>query len=428
MHTDHDIADTARRDQEPIHNWRDIFLAILPFLTILVIDVVPKILVEAGLMTWDSPNMKALTSGLSSLAVITFVIISSLAWRQKWPDWAASWYLFYVVVPIGLIGWVLNLFINKNSAIMLNLQSIFLYQIIPLVVALLLYVLIRQHRIRVLLAAWPVLYLLWLPNMEFVADSIEVIIKILSTVLICLVIALFMRGRDWRLGFYATLAANLVVGFMFSFAGTYHGGTLPFTAPGPSLVEVLRSLIPQYLATSAILVGPFFAWIFRHDGMAQGKVARIGYHLASGGLLLIIIANLAGLMIGMDRTFRQSVFLTNRVLGSEIILGIIIYIIGLFMLYRGAQFASGVHAWFVRLLLVVLPLAIPIALILPLFSWTVSVSDLYGIPQLWRLPHDLVYLLGVVWLLLSAWLITRNFEYPISEAPSAKTSEAALSG
>ena len=75
---------------------------------------------------------------------------------------------------------------------------------------------------------------------------------------------------DWRAGLYAVLAMNLAVGALFAYAGIYYGGTLPFVAPGPNAVEVARSLIPQYLATSALLLGVLFAWKLRQAGQAGG--------------------------------------------------------------------------------------------------------------------------------------------------------------
>jgi hypothetical protein len=422
--TNRENFDPGGRKKLSTHGRGEIFLAALPFVLILVADVLPKILVEAGLLSWEAPAWEVLNTTLSVLLIATFLLIIILGWHQKWPTWSASWFPFFALVPFGLVSWLLNLLLEKNSATALNLQSIFLYQLIPLMVAVLLYAVTRIDRVRGLLAALPVLYILWSPNMEFVADPIEVSIKIISSILICLAIAFILRRGDWRSGFLVILAVNLVIGFLYSYAGSYHGGTLPFTASGPNIVEVLRSLIPQYLATSAILLGPLFAWMFRQEGLASGRVGKFSYHLVLAGLFLVIIANLAGLMVGLEYSSTTSMLFSKNVLVMEIILGLASYGFGIYLLYKDSRQFGDAYSFAERLLLIVLPLALPIALVLPFFSWRISISRLYGIPLLWKLPHDLAYTLGVIWLLLSVWLITRKREDPTLLASLVDSPEA----
>jgi uncharacterized Tic20 family protein len=413
-------------EKTPDAGWGKIALAVLPFVLYLLIDIIPKLVVEAGLLTWEADSMRLLTTTLGILALEALLVVLIVAWRQKWPLWSASWFMIFVLVPTLLFLWLVSLLIKEGRLSQIFDQGLPAYFVVPVAVAVLLYAVTRLDRRRGMLAALPLLYFLWSPNMEFVADPLEVAIKIASTALIYLAIALLMKQREWRVGFYAVLIVNLVVGFLFSYAGTYHGGTLPFTAPGASLVEVIRSLIPQYLATSAILLGPFFAWKIRRDGRSAGRSGIAGYRLALFGLLLVILVNIASLMMGTDDSLAANSLAARNVLTVVIVLGLVIYILGLFVLYRGAQFVQGVRAWAERLLLVLLPLALPLALCMPFIEWTRPVSNLYGFPQLWQLPRVWVLSLGLLWLVLSVWLLTRESGSSSSPISIGEASEAPL--
>lgn len=299
-----------------------------------------------------------------------------------------------------------------------------MYIWVPLIVAVLLYAVARLNPRRGLLAALPVIFLLWQPNMEFVADSIQIAITVAGIVLFCLAIVFTLRREDWRSGLYVILAVNLAVGAMYAYAGIYHGGMLPFVAPGPNLVEVLRSLIPQYLATSAILLGPLFAWRFRQLGRGGGRGRIIAYHLALASLLLVIMANLAGLMLTLQADTPNSS--ASDPLLPLVILGLAGYLVGAAWLYRYASMPKTSAGWVESILLLLLPLGIPVMFILPFITWQWPVSELYGIPLLWVLPHAVSLSLGLVWLGLSVWVVTRRGEVlPSPDAAQLQASVAA---
>ena len=290
-------------------------------------------------------------------------------------------------------------------------QGLAFYFIFPAIVAVVLYTATRRIPLHGLLASLPVLYLLWwVINMESVPDPIEIAVKVPSIILICLVIAYLLRRGNWRTGLIAVLATNLVVGCLFSYAGIYHGGTLPDTAPGPSLVEVVRSLIPLYLATGAILLGPLFAWNIRQAGRSTGWIGRAGYHLALAGLLLVILANLIALEVEPDYLSMSIKEATHSFLASTVVLGLGAYLLGLcfslwFRIIYLKRNISLPREILRGTLLALLPLAIPITLALPFITWRGTISVLYGIPFLWKLPHDLILSIGLVWLFLSAWVV-----------------------
>jgi hypothetical protein len=386
----------------PAASWGEILLAALPFLLILLANILPKLLVDGGLLDWEDALMQALSISLILLMVGSLLGALFLAWRRRWPVWSATWVPFFCLPLLLLAVGLLNWFTQGKLTLTIS-QEMVMYVWVPLYVAVLLYLVTRLDPLRGLLAAMPVIYLLWIPNMEFVPDWIEVAIKIPSLALICLTIAFLLRRGDWRLGLYAILGMNLVLGALFSYAGIFHGGTLPFTASGPNMLEVIRSLIPQYLATGAILLGPLFAWRFRQAGHHAGRGGIIAYHLLLAGLLLVIMANLAGLSRAMQADNPAST--ASNAMSPWVWLGLGLYLAGVVWLYRYRAFPGTAYEWADAILLPLLPLGIPIALVLPFLTWRWPISNLYGIPLLWLLPHAVSLTLGLLWLGLSVWVI-----------------------
>ncbi len=404
--------------------WGEIFLAMLFFIFLyLLIDVLPMLLVESRLFTWGDTGMKVVTTILGVLFIGANLVVFYLAWRRHWPAWSATWFLSFVTAPVLLAVGLSNLLLKRGFNMSDGLAIYFIY---PAIVAVVLYSVTRRIPLHGLLASLPVIYLLWMVNnMESVLNPTEITVKVLSILLICLVIAYLLRRGNWRTGLVAVLATNLVVGCLFSYAGIYYGGTLPFTARGPSLVEVARSLIPQYLATSAILLGPLFAWSIRQAGRSTGRVGRAGYHLALAGLLLVILANLAGLEVvqeGLSRSIQET---TQSFLPVMILLGLVAYLLGLclslwFRMIYLKRAISLPREILRGTLLALLPLAIPITLALPFITSKWPISVMYGIPFLWKLPHDLTLALGLVWLILSAWVIIQKAD---GTKPTARLGE-----
>jgi len=396
-------ADPLAGKSSPAAGWGEMILAALPFLLILLADVVPKLLVKSGLLAWEGAALRYLNTGLTVLLVGCLLVVFFLAWRRRWPAWSATWIPVFCVPLLLLSVGLFNLLTQGQISLTIS-QDMLIYVWIPLFIAVLLYLVTRLDPLRGLLAALLVIYMLWNPNMESVPDSIEAAVKLPSLVLICLTILFILRRADWRSGLYAILGMNLVVGALFSYAGTYYGGTLPFTASGPNLVEVARSLLPQYIATGAILLGPLFAWRFRQEGRSAGRGGVIAYHLALAGLLLVIMANLASLSLQMMADRPGS---AGSSMAPLILLGQGLYLVGIVWLYRYRTFPRTASGWAEGILLPLLPLGIPIALMLPFITWRWPVSNLYGIPLLWVLPQTLSLSLGLAWLGLSAWVITR---------------------
>ena len=227
--------EASLRKKSPAGGRGELILAMLPFLLILLADSLPKLLVISGMTTFEEAGFRILNTGLLIVLTGSLLAVFILAWHRKWPIWSATWVLFFCIPPLVLAVGLANWLVQGQLDFTIS-QDVVLYFWIPLVIAILLYAVTRLDPLRGLLAALPVIYLLWQPNMEFVPDPIELAIKVLSILLICLTIVFILRRGDWRTGLYVILGVNLAVGALFAYAGIYHGGTLPFdgawTEPG----------------------------------------------------------------------------------------------------------------------------------------------------------------------------------------------------
>lgn len=397
--------------------WFEAFLAALPYILILIIDALPRVLALSGLLIAESGGMRILNVALVVLSGGVLLVLLVVAARRGWPLWSASWYLFFWLIPLLPLGWLLSDLVFGHSEYLS--QEVTIYLIIPMMIAVLLYWVTRTDRLRGLLAALPILYFLWFANLEqtpnhIIPGDVEMLVKTTSTLLITMAVMAMVRIREWRTGYWIILGTILLVGLQYAYVGIYHGGTLPFTASGPSLTEVVKSFIPQFLVVCSITLGPLFAWMFRKIGRRSGTFGKIGYHLALLGLLLLIAINLLGLMIGTTNMPSPIMDLTYTRLGWLVYSAFIVYVVGLIMFYVTAWLSGVLTDVLEIVLLGLLPMAIPLLFVLPFITWKWPVSRLYGIPTLWVIPDEVSLAAGIVWLLLSSWLVTRKGDVPSS--------------
>jgi hypothetical protein len=218
-----------------------------------------------------------------------------------------------------------------------------------------------------------------------------------------------VRIGDWKMALWLFLATNFAVGFEFAYVGIYHGGTLPFSAAGPSLGEVVKSFIPAYLATSTLFLGPLLARRFREIGLRIGERGAIAYRLVLAGLLLMLAINLAGVSIGTNDSYLSGLVTSSSILNGFLLLAYALFLVGLVLLYRAARQNDALPDWIEALLLAVLPLGLPLVLVMPVVFGSIRpINQVYGIPAMFYLPRLVPMIAGVAWLLLTTWLVSRD--------------------
>lgn len=384
--------------------WKNAFLAGLPYLLILLGLTLPELSLLISPSMQGTPAQTILETSIVFVMVLSGLAAALAAWRQKWPVWSASWTIFVIGVLFGLVFFVLA----RQESISQDVIGL-----APLLAALVLYRITRADRLRGLLAAMPVMYFLWLPSMESVSDQIEVPITAICLLIYAVTAMLSTRLGDWRAALGLLLAGNAAVGLQYSFAGIYYGGMLPFVAPGPSTVEVVKVFIPYYLATNVAIMGPLLARRFREIGLLSGIAGKVLYRLVLLALLGILVTHLYALYIGTSQNLFQLRLQVYPLINWAIYISLALYVVGIFLLFRAAQQNDVLPPAIDLLLLAVLPLFLPLSMDLPLiFGSTRPVIYIYAVPQIFALPQAAVMLAGLIWLGLTVWLITRDEYLP----------------
>lgn len=395
---------------------REKIFVMVPFLALLISTSVPRLLVLAGIVTWESQI-------ISVLQVIFNVILALLllggflySWRTNWSRSSASWFIFFVLLFIMPPVYLITLFedVSRFADLFTEFFGFFL---LPLIIAFFLYWVTRQDPFKGLLAALPVAVFIWTPNMEFVPDQIEVPIFMVSMAVAAWGAVAILELGNWRIGLWIVILITALVGLLYSYAGIYHGGSLPFSAPGPNPLEVLKSYIPQFLAVSTIVLGPFLAVSFRSIGHHSGLTGRISYHLALFGLLLILVSVLANYPPMSDlrmRNFLGSIYLW---LNELFLMGFFCYLVAVIIL--GFAFLSHhpMRAWLEYSLLALLTLFLPAVLMMPVMQQFRRYFDaLEPFRRIYSFPLVSLAFLGITWLLLAGWLVTHHDKQDTSSA------------
>jgi hypothetical protein len=106
------------------------------------------------------------------------------------------------------------------------------------------------------------------------------------------------------------------------------GGTLPFSEPGPSLLEVFRQYIPFLFIVLTIVLGPQLAVKLREVGRESAKAdGKIFYRLTLGGLLLGLVFTLLQ-FANMSSGFNIPRKITQVIL----IAAVVLYLVGFTLL------------------------------------------------------------------------------------------------
>jgi hypothetical protein len=391
-------AEHLRESKSPRGTRWEAILAAMPFIFVLLLTSISRIVNQEG------PVFQIVQITLVILLFGFFLASLILAWKRKWPTWSATWTFIY----LALAGAPLSLVANWIPAVENNYQltEFTMWIVIPMLIAGVLYRLARGSQLKMLLAAMPIIFLLWQPNLEFVPDQIELPIVYLSALLLAVAAYVIVRNPDWRAALWILLAVNIVVGSLFSYAGIYHGGALSFSAPGPSPWEVVKQMLPAYLACGAILIGPLLARIFREIGKQCGSAGEFSYRLALLAMIVILTGNLAGLFMGLNAALRYSQSWIFIVLNLFIGLGLVIYLYAVVLLFRAARDISLFLPHFSFLILVILPPGIPFLLTFPLqVNSSVPINVAYGMPWLFHANPMIWWIGAAAWLFLAVWLV-----------------------
>jgi len=161
-----------------------------------------------------------------------------------------------------------------------------------------------------------------------------------------------------------------------------------------------------------VVIGLWLVWALWQIGERGGPTGRWGNRLALAGLLLNLLGIL-GAAWWYTSPYDAPAFRTSHATGSLMLkgttyIGFILYVLGVLLL-AVATWRSKAVTKAPLILLLIIPAALPLMIALPmLFDFGTIPTDMpMGLAQLDRVPRGGVYVVGLAWLLLGGWLLTR---------------------
>jgi len=375
--------------------WGEAVLGGLPHMLAGLAIGLPLLLVTVDQPSRGSALAFILTYGIVITLILAILGSFVLAWRQGWPRWAASWYFYWGMVPLMVSGAIINRLEQGNT--WEEVSALLIQVIIPLGIAYLLYRITRHDRIRGLLAAMPLMMVVWTIYLEFVSDKLEGVSWVACWLLAGLAAMAILRLNRLESALALTLGTMLLVGFPYTYLGIYYGGALPFSEPGPSLVAVFKTYVPTLALCCSLALGPLLARIFRDLALRSSPYDGWAYRLTLFGLLLVLVDVVTASYITTndERVLGPIPSLTSAP-ASDIYLGLLAYITGFLLVARTALRSGTLRIDLTALLLFLMPLGVPMAL-------------LFGLPnhifQLPALPTPLFFTLELGWMVLATGLV-----------------------
>lgn len=378
----------AMIETNPPGAWKDAALAGLPHLLVVVLALLPLGTVKNGSTVY--PVWLFILPGFIVAAL-------ALAWRRGWPRWAASWYVYVAMI-----------------ALLLPQVALFA---VPLIIVGWLYWITGRDRIKGLLVATPLMLLFWSPALEFVEPAIHNAIQLGMVLLAAAMAMAIVRLNNARIGLWLALNASLLTGLLAAYARTYWHNLPPEYSEPPTLAALAERFAPQLLVGSALVIGPLLFWELGRIGKRSGRVGMWGYRLALGGLALNLFGSL-GYYLGYFWQTITNIGPGTLWFNSVVYLGLFLCLAGTLWLGVAARRSKVLLDRASLALLVLIPSALPLMwmLLLPIwFGFRILPAGLsFALYNLGDIYKYEVYAVGLVWLLLSGWLITR-----LSAAPQA---------
>jgi len=339
--------------------------------------------------------------GYLMLGVIAVLFLGGLwyGFTRGWRRWSASWLVYIYIFSMALLSMALNALPSRFTG---GDQVINIVQmiVIPLLLAYLIYKITGVDRLRGLLAAVPPMALLWGVYFE---EFVPVLPKSLAWAWLTLLAfgasVMILRARRFSTALGLAILVPLLGGLPFAYLGVYMGGTLPFSEPGPSLLEVARQYLPFLAAVLTFALGPQLAVKL----CAVGRKSRAAggglfYRLALAGILLVLAAALLRFTDEISDSPRWIPELL-AIWPLWIALPVVLYLagflgLGLAARQRGALAADGRAARELAALFILLA-GVPLALYLG-----VTITILHREPYVW-----LFLVAALAWALAAAWAV-----------------------
>ena len=339
--------------------------------------------------------------------IFLLLLVLIAAWWRGWPVWSAAWlgFLIFIFLVLFLPG-QLNDLLGRPAQMLVSEVGL------PLLWLAVLYVLLARWPQSGLVAMLPTFGITWLLYLEFVPESVSLVVMAVTWVWLGIVAIVLLRWRhhDWDV--WLLYLAALVTGIIYIYAGHFltevqvRDGTIAGMGE-----DLLSELIPVLIP----LVGILLLHTLRRWSQMNGRTAVISYRLMLAGVLLTFIGLNTRLMMSRQLNFSWPGNLAFW-FAAVLLLGCLLLVVSVGLLVKNRKQWSIASGWPFWLLIILL-------LLLPLLTNVRWLSIAYGYGQIWLISR----LMSIFWLVAAAWLIGtfRQRQAPyLSKEKKSRTSTA----
>jgi hypothetical protein len=398
MIDNHDNATPLTQNSSQPGTWKEAFLSGVPHLFIafllLIFTILPYI--TEGSSSLKAFEIATLVFAWSMIGVLILMFI--IAWRQGWPRWSASTF-FYIF--LALASPIFILYQGREYMI--------LYFLFTILLVVWVYSVTVRNVIKGLLVITPIAVLSWFPVLEFIPDAIRNPLQLGMLLITACAAILIARLGDWRRGIWIIIGCCMLAGFPISYFRTFHHNIPPeHTAPG-TVAEFLGRYAQALFWSSMLVIAPLLIWFLGELSKKCGREGKLGYRLSFWGLLLNLISSLAS-HVWYSRFARISPeHLIEYFFSILIFLSAAIFIFGILKLLRAARMAGliqGPKAF----VLFFAAIGFLLMFMYPVFDSPMFIPTNLPIGLFFEnsIPDIFVYSMGIMWLFLGGWLISRS--------------------
>jgi hypothetical protein len=382
-------------------SWSSALLSAFPHLYLALIILLASFIHTASTQSAQA-WIEALTIVLAWSGAIILIIVFIFAWRNHFPRWIGS-YIFYAFIAAAAPPLWIAQEIWHAYALMDALLS-FVYILLFVFLALWIF---QRDSIKGLLTITPVAILAWYPVLEFIPNHIRNPLNLAMMLSIALLALLITRQGNWQRALWMLIIITVLIGLPIVYFRTFHHN-IPSQYADPATILALFTRYSQSLFWSLLLVvGLTFLWFLKHIADHGDSKIKSAYKLAVDGILINLLVNFA---VARGYSFRFVPFhqLLDVAFFVLMILSAAMFVIALIRLLKIELSSEQAHPQKMKLLLLGLGIAFPLVFMFPIFDSTSIYPSMFPFGWFESLNiSPLIYSgVGLIWLLLLAWVIT----------------------
>jgi hypothetical protein len=270
----------------------------------------------------------------------------------------------------------------------------------------LVYWVVRRDALKGLLMLAPITILSWWPVLEFIPGNIRNPLQLGMLVVITLVVVWIARAGNWRQGMWVLLASSLMVGLPISYFRTYFHNIPPQYAGAGNLLEFSGRYVEVAFWSLLLVLGPMLLWALHQ--LDRKNAGWTGYPLVVAAIFVNLGSNL---FVARGYAMKWMVYNPVRewLFGALILLSALAYILGVIRILLVALWGNLLTDRWGLTSLGFAAAGLPFMFLLPMFgtrryafTWLP-----FGLFFENHVPDLLVFGLGLAWLVVGAWSITR---------------------